>query len=273
MAGNDAFTLRQGSGWSRGLDNFVRAGLTEWFGTRTWWTQLLIWVGVIDGILAMVLYSSQQAQAQEAGGSAVNEGAMLYSLFTGMFVAIGIVIIMQEAIVGERKNGTAAWVLSKPLRREAFIISKLLSNLVGILVTMVLVPGLIAYVLISMLGAGEWLPFGSFLAALACLAVALFFYQTLVTMFGTLFENRGAVIGLSLAFIFGQQFMTNLLPSLLKVLPVAIFLPPGDEGTMSIAGALILGQPVPDMTPVFASLILSFVFIAIALWKFRRLEM
>jgi hypothetical protein len=92
-------------------------------------------------------------------------------------------------------------------------------------------------------------------------------------MFGALFENRGAVIGLALAFIFGQQFITNLFPFLLKVLPVAIYLPGEGEESMSITGALILGQSVPDLTPVFASLILSFVFIAIALWKFKRLEL
>lgn len=269
MSGNSAFTIRQGGGWQRGLDNFLRAQLTGWFGTSTWLTNLLIWVGVIDGILAATMLSMRsQGEASETASTA----AMIYSLFTGMFAAIGVIIIMQEAIVGERKDGTAAWVLSKPLSRPGFVLAKLFGNLAGILVVMILIPGLIAYVLISMLGAGYWLPLGSFLAAMACLAVALLFYQTMTLMFGTLFESRGAVIGLALAFVFGQQFIANALPILYNVLPVGIYLPRGEDPT-TITSALILGQPVPALTPVLACLVLSVLFVILAVWKFERIEL
>ncbi len=246
MSGNDAFVIRQGSGWQRGLDNFLRAELTGWFGTRTWLIHLIIWVAVIDGILAMTLLGMR---SQGGPGEALSQGPVIYSIFTGLFAAIGVIIIMQEAIVGERKNGTAAWVLSKPLSRPGFVYAKLFGNLAGILVVMVLVPGLIAYVLISRLGAGYWLPFGSFLAAMACFGVILLFYQTLTLMFGALLQSRGAVIGLSLACVFGQQFVTQAIPVLYRFLPVGIFIPREQEAT--ITSALILGQPVPDLTPLY----------------------
>jgi ABC-type transport system involved in multi-copper enzyme maturation permease subunit len=56
---------------------------------------------------------------------------------------------MQDAVVGEKKDGTAAWVLSKPLTRPAFILSKIIANSVGILLTLVVVPCMVAYTILS----------------------------------------------------------------------------------------------------------------------------
>ena len=39
---------------SEGLRNMLRAELGKWFRTNMWWVQALIWIGVIDGILAVV---------------------------------------------------------------------------------------------------------------------------------------------------------------------------------------------------------------------------
>ena len=268
MSGNEAFVLRQGRGWGRGMDNFLRSELAGWFGTRTWLTQLLIWGGIIDGILVMTMLSMSRAGETEG---ALTTGALLYTLFTGMFAAVGVIIIMQDAIVGEKQTGTAAWVLSKPVSRTAFVVTKLTGNLAGILAMIILAPGLIAYVLLSQIGAGEWLPFLPFLAAMGCLAVALIFFETLTLMLGTLFNNRGAVIGLGLAFLFGQQFLIQLVPALYEMLPAGIYLPMGGSET-TLASALILGQPLPSFAPVIWCTAFSILFTAVGIWKFSKTE-
>lgn len=271
MSGNSAFVIRQGRGWQRGLDNFLRAELAAWFGTRTWLTHLLIWVGMIDGILLVTLLSLRSEAGAASSLEATETGVMLYSIFTGLFAAVGVVIIMQDAIVGEKLSGTAAWVLSKPMSRAAFVLTKLFGNMAGILVMMVLIPGLVAYVLISQLGAGEWLPLLPFLGAMGSLAVALIFFQTFTLMLGTLFSGRGAVIGLGLAFLFGQQFLVQMLPLLLSVLPIGIFLP--RDSVPTITSALILGQPLPSLSPLLWSAGLSVLFVLIGLWRFERTEL
>jgi ABC-2 type transport system permease protein len=272
MAGNEAFVIRQGRGWQRGLANFLTAELAGWFGTRTWLTHLLIWVGMIDGILLITMITMQREGGPAIAQEAAQTGAMIYSIFSGYFAAIGVVIIMQDAIVGEKLSGTAAWVLSKPLSRAAFVLTKLFGNMAGILVMMILIPGLIAYVIISMLGLGEWLPFVPFLAAMACLGVALIFAQTFTLMLGTLFNNRGAVIGLGLAFLFGQQFLVQLAPFLWKVLPVGIFL--NESDAPSLTASLILGlTPLPSLQPVWWCIGLSVLFVAIGLWRFEKTEL
>ena len=72
---------------------------------------------------------------------------MLFNIFMGLAGAIGVSILMQTAVVGEKRSGTAAWVLSKPVSRVAFIIAKLIANSTGIVVTLVLAQGLIAYLI------------------------------------------------------------------------------------------------------------------------------
>jgi ABC-2 type transport system permease protein len=271
MSANSAFEIRQGRNWSRGLDNLLRSALGSWFGRRTLLTHFLIWVGVIDGVLAATLMSMRNSADVAEVGGATETGVMLYCIFTGLFAAVGVVIMMQDAIVGEKQNGTAAWVLSKPATRESFVLAKWLGNMAGIVVMMVLVPGLIAYVLISQLGEGSWLPFLPFLAGMGCLAVCLIFFQTFTLMLGTLINNRGGVIGLGLAFLFGQQFLANMLPVLWQVLPVGVFLP--SDTNVTFTSALMLGQPLPSPAPLLWTAGLSVLFLVIGVWRFKRVEL
>lgn len=97
--GNGVFELKEGAGWSRGLDNVLAAELGRWFHTRRWWTQTLIWAALINAILALVVIS------EDSGGAA--ELAMLFNVFLGVFATFGVCILMQGAIVGEKQSGTA----------------------------------------------------------------------------------------------------------------------------------------------------------------------
>jgi ABC-2 type transport system permease protein len=162
MSGNSAFELINQDGWQAGLKNMLRAEMNRWWKTRTWWIQCLIWIGAVDLILFMVVFASGSG-TQLAMPPA--ELVSLYGVFGGMFTAIGIVIKMQGAIVGEKAEGTAAWVLSKPISRAAFVLSKLMGNAFGIAVTAMLVPGIVAYLVIS-IGIGEYLPVPDFMAGM-----------------------------------------------------------------------------------------------------------
>ena len=69
-----------------------------------------------------------------------------------MFPAIAVIIIMKDTLVGEKQSGTAAWVLSKPVSRPAFILSKLAANSIGVLATIVILPGVVAFILYRLRG-------------------------------------------------------------------------------------------------------------------------
>ena len=44
------------SGWRVGFGNLLRKENEEWWGTRTWWRQAIIWALILNGILAILLW-------------------------------------------------------------------------------------------------------------------------------------------------------------------------------------------------------------------------
>ena len=141
MSGNEVFELESGTGWSRGLDNMLRSGLARWFKTKTWWIQCLIWGGLAAIFVSPSIFLKEPPRLMDL--------LMISFIFIGLFPAVGVIIIMQDAIVGEKREGTAAWVLSKPLTRSSFVLSKVIANCVGILVTMIVVPFCISFAILS----------------------------------------------------------------------------------------------------------------------------
>jgi ABC-2 type transport system permease protein len=263
MSGNSAFVMVSERGWRRGLGNMLRSELAHWWGTRMWWIQSLIWVGVIAFMLGAMLLGP-------ADKPPVEEVLMIYAIFAGLFPAVGVVIIMQGAVVGEKKDGTAAWVLSKPVSRPAFILSKVISNSLGVLVTMVVLPGIAAYAMFA-ITIGSLLNPSAFLAALGVLFINNFFYLSLTLMLGTLFNGRGPVIGISLAFLFLQQYLVRSLPFLRYVLPWNLILPIGDQVDAVVPG-LLLGQHTYSPIPVVVVALEGILFILVGLQRFNREE-
>ena len=100
MAGNSAFVMVAERGWRGGLRNLLRVESGKWWRSRRWWSQSLMWTLIIDGILAGVLFGGDPIGAVDA----IN----LFGIFIGLFPAVAVVIIMQDAFVGEKESGTAA---------------------------------------------------------------------------------------------------------------------------------------------------------------------
>ena len=180
--------------------------------------------------------------------------------------------MMQSAVVGEKKSGTAAWVLSKPVSRIGFILSKLLGNGIGVVVTMILAQGLIAY-LISRLMLGFNLPVLGFLAALGIHFANILFYMTLTLMLGTIFDHTGPVIGIPMAFLFVQNISMSFYPILANYVPWTLAIPANGDTNPSIAMNLMAGLSVPSYLPLYVALAASVIFVAVAIWVFKREEL
>jgi ABC-2 type transport system permease protein len=262
MSGNSDFELVSERGWRRGFDNLLNNEFSRWWKTRMWWVQCLVWAGMIGFMLGAVMFGSPDFN--------LTDGLMLYTVFAGMFPAVAVVIIMQGVLVGEKKDGTAAWVLSKPAARPAFILSKLLANSLGVLGTMVVLPGLVAYVLFFIRMQIPLDPL-RFLAGLGVIFLNQLFYLTLTLMLGSLFNNRGSVIGIGLAFLFLQQYLVGLLPVLRYVIPWTLVVPLNNE-TNAIVPALLSGQPVYSYIPLVAVVVECLLFTLVAVWRFNREE-
>jgi ABC-2 type transport system permease protein len=263
MSGNEAFEMTSGSGWSRGLENMLNSGLARWFKTRSWWTNCLIWGGLVGGITSAVAFNSQPPPFADL--------LLIFMVFVGLFPAVGIVILMQDALVSEKTEGTAAWVLSKPVTRQAFLISKLIANSLGVLATMVIVPCLIGYIIISIAHKSTIDPLG-YLGAMLVVFINDFYFLSLTLMLGSFFSNRAPVIGIPLAVLFLQQNLINFLPFLGYIFPWNLVVPLGN--TTPLAFSLMLRQPIQQEHLILLGIVLAqeILFISLALWRFNREE-
>jgi ABC-2 type transport system permease protein len=122
----------------------------------------------------------------------------------GLILAL---LVPMSSIVGEKTTGTAAMVLSKPVSRAAFLLSKLLA----LLMTFALGVGLgvaAGYAYTGMLF--TWLPPGGFVALAGSVLLYLLFYASLTLVASTLMRSQAAAAGLA----FGVALLLGLLGSL-----------------------------------------------------------
>ena len=114
------FQLVAEKGWRRGLGNLLQGEYTAWFQSSKWWKHLLMWFAIINLMMFLMVFAAAQAAKDGNDGPPI---LLMYGLFGGMFVAFGVMIIMQRVLIREKRSGTAAWVLSKPVTRTAFVVS------------------------------------------------------------------------------------------------------------------------------------------------------
>jgi ABC-2 type transport system permease protein len=273
MSANTVFDLVDERGWRRGLGNLMKGQLSGWFKSPRWWRQALIWLATINLILFFAAIGLKEAAAEAAAGepSPQAQALILYGIFGGMFVALGVMIIMQGVIVGEKKAGTAAWVLSKPVTRASFVVSRLLGNTLGILGTAVLLPGLIAYVTIGIVTPGGWPSPLNFLAGVAVLAVSMFFWLTLTLMVGTFFDSVGGVIAVPLATYLAMWNLPGMFAPLSYVSPVILTIRVSDQFP-AVAESLMNGEAPFSWIPLIVAIMASAFFVAVAIWRFNRQE-
>lgn len=199
-----------------GLSNLLRKELRDWFaGITPLWTSL-IWIGIVNGVMLLVMITERRNGAEPL--RLVNLAVDTYSQFIAMFASVGVVIAAIDAIIAERELGTLAFTLSKPISRITFVLGKFISNAIGIFVTSVLVPGAVAYAQTWIL-AGIRLPVVRFSIGMTILLMGLLFYLALCLLLSAVFRHKGPVVAVPLILLFGQQFFISLIPQLAHVMP------------------------------------------------------
>lgn len=265
----DPITLipRREHGWRMGFANMLAKENFAWWRTRRWWLQGVVAVLLLNGSLALNLQDNQRA--------AIDQQAINFLMTAALFVPIFVVSLAQDAILSERHSGTAAWVLSKPLRRSAFIFSKAIAYGLGFFVTWVLIPFTIFYFQIVAAGR-EGLSTPGFVGVIGLSFLNLLFYLTLALMLATLFNSRMPVLGISILVAwsgpvqFIAQPMQKYTSWLLDVLPWKLLAMVGRDAPL--AGYMAVGEPLPTVVPIVATALWCVVFVAVAIWRFHREE-
>ena len=209
--------------------------------------------------------ASWEVNARDEEAAAEAFGALL--LLMGILPVFGVLTVTQGAIVGEKQSGTAAWMLSGPVSRAAFVLSKLIAHGIGFLVTVVILQGLIAYGQMS-LSVGRFLPPMPIVLALSLHALHLLFYLTMTLMLGTFFSSRGPVLAIPIAILIGQGILEGLAKPFAPWFPWHVL----PEKLPRLASVALRGDPLPSFVPIVSALLFSLVFILLAIWRFEREE-
>jgi len=267
MASGSELQPNKETGWQRGFKQLLARENNGWWKSRRSIMQILIYLLVLNGIMLAVL-NAPGGPSGQATVSAAQKVALALPLFitlAGLFPVISVVIIGQDAIIGEKQSGTAAWILSKPVSRQAFILAKLVAHSLAFFVNIAVIQGAAAYIILS-LTLGEPLPVFSFIGGILLVFLNLLFYISLSLMLGVLFEQRGGVIGIGLALGFGYQIITGFAPWTSNIMPWGLI---GEGG---LASAVMSGQTPSTYLPLIATLAWCLIFTFVALWRFEKAE-
>lgn len=263
-------------GWLRGFDNLLDHEHRLWWGGRKWLLQLLIWFLLINGsvaFLGIAAITSKDALKEAGAPEFTPESIYMMEIqaffqFASLCTAVGAVISSQGAIIQEKQMGTAAWILSKPVSRSAFVLAKMIAQASAFLVLAEIVPTIVFCIETYLLAGIVPAPL-DLLAGMGVWALLVLFYLTLTIMLGTFFNSRGAVLGIALGFMFAGFVIPNVWPDVAMIFPWML-------GQLALLLALGPNAPGPippsAIIPVIATILWMVIFVALALWGFRKEE-
>ena len=163
-------------------------------------------------------------------------------------------------------------MLSKPVTRTAFVVSRLVVNSIAILLTSVIVPGVIFYITLGLFSDMGWLSPLGYTAGLLMLSLHTFFWIALVLMMGSLFESSGVVIAVPMVLFFIFWMGTGIIPALIYISPLLLAFSPAPEQMNALSVSFMTSTPVFSWLPLISTVVFSVIFITVAIWRFNRQE-
>ena len=258
---------KSGRNWSAGLGNLSRKEASTWIKSRYGLMHLGLWMLIINGLMGIII--ATVGEDLEAGQTIVSASIEPFIGITSWFTAIGISVVAMGAIVGEKRSGVAAWILSAPVSRTAYFTSKLAVLGIFSVITMVVVPGLIVFAELTFMPSGAEagdLSLLPWFATIGALALNVLFYLSLTLFLGTMFSSRGAVVGIPIGFVFAGMFLGGILPEgIAQLTPWAVVSPLAME----------LADPAREVTsyiPAIVSAAWTAALTGAAIWRFNREE-
>ncbi len=267
MASGKDLIPNKETGWQRGFKQLLVRENNSWWKTTRWLVQAAIYLVVINGLVAIIVNTAGSTTG--LGQDKVEAGMEIFLIMGSLAPVISIVAIGQDSIISEKQSGTAAWILSKPVSRTAFILSKLIALSLGIFGTISVIQGVVAYAQLTIAN-GRPLPALNFAGGVLLMFLNFLFYITLTLMLGVLFEQRGGVIGIGLALAFGYQLFTGVAPWMMNFMPWGIVYSVGN--TPSVAAAVMSGLTPSNYLPVISTIVWCILFTVVALWRFHKAE-
>ena len=248
-----------------GFRNLVDKENGEWTAGPSLLAHGAIWMLIVALISVAVAFIRGEMEPGYTPTDINRAGTLMFFVLGSVASVIAVVAKTQGAIIGEKQLGTAAWVLSKPASRRAFIVTKLAVHFRWLLMVTLLFPAVVFYVLMTAISTLPPPPL-LFLGGFAILALGLLFYLSLSLLLGTIFESRGPLAGSVFGFMVGGFMIANYAPWLTAAFPWLFF----QSGYYLVTQGQI---PVYGLISIPATALWTVLFIFLALRRFERAEL
>jgi ABC-2 type transport system permease protein len=243
----------------------------EWMEIRrTWriWVMpgLLLFTGAVAPVMAKIAPALVESLATSQPGTIIQlpepiaqDAFFQFTESLNQMVLIALIIACADLISGERRSGTALLILTKPVSRAAFVMSKVIAQILSVLAPLV-AASLACWI-------GTRLIFGAVSMRPLIEASALWFalaisFIAVMTLLSTLFSAQAGAAGIGIAvyagmILLGQWEWTRRLS-------------PG--GIFSALDRAIRNEPLAVTGPLIATGVFTVACLAIAIWRFQRTE-
>jgi ABC-2 type transport system permease protein len=153
----------------------------KWWRTRRWWVHAGGWSVLLGGATALLLGALHE-NADRALGLVFGFGLTLQ--------ALAVIVLASAQVLVERQSGLAAWLLSRPASRAAYVIAKAVSDGLALALTMVLAPfAVVLGVAVALTGRQDaWLP--GFALALPVVLLGLVFWHSFALLLSAVAGSR-----------------------------------------------------------------------------------
>jgi ABC-type Na+ efflux pump permease subunit len=250
-----------------GLGGLVRGEVTRWIGRRGL-VHLIAWTVVVQWFLYVDTVHNSDAAADWRGFD-----LLVHLLWIG--VPLASIAIAQNALVEERHDDTAPWVLSKPVSRSAYVVGKILGTTIGIVAIGIVLQAVIAYAWLPEVEPETGLPIvrpdlGTYVVVLSVLALVSLMFVAMTIFLTTIVPWRGPAAAVGL------------------VVWILVWVAPHDKIEQFTIGGLIVGEleqprrmkplaeylvfdtPLEPTSSIVWTVIAAFTFITLGALVYRR---
>jgi ABC-2 type transport system permease protein len=224
-----------------------------------------IWMLIVAIISVVIAFIRGQMEPGYSPRDINDAGLLMFFVLGTVASVIAVVAGTQGAIIGEKQLGTAAWVLSKPASRRAFVLAKLAVHFRWLLTVSLAFPAAAFYVLMTAISTLPPPPL-AFLGGFGILALGLLFYLSLSLFLGTVFESRGPLAGCVFGFMVAGFMIANYAPEVTAAFPWLFF----QSGFYLVSQQTI---PLYGLVSIPATALWSVLFIILAMRRFERAEL
>ncbi len=248
-----------------GFRNLIGKENGEWAAGPSLLAHAVIWILIVAVLSAVIAFVRGEMEPGYTPKDINDAGALMFFVLGSVASVIAVVAKTQGAIIGEKQLGTAAWVLSKPASRRAFLLAKLAVHFRWLLMVTLLVPAVVFYGLVTAVSTLPPPPL-LFVGGLAILALGLLFYLALSLLLGTVFESRGPLAGTVFGFMVAGFMIANYAPWLTAAFPWLFF----QSGFNLVAQEQL---PAYNLISIPATALWTGLFVLLALRRFERAEL